>query len=53
MIYPNMATMLAFLTCDAGIQKEEWDKMIAIAAKNLLTQYQLMERQAQMILLLG
>ncbi len=33
MIYPNMATMLAFLTCDAGIQKEEWDKMIAIAVK--------------------
>ncbi len=31
MIYPNMATMLAFLTCDAGVQKEEWDKMIAIA----------------------
>jgi len=31
MIYPNMATMLGFLTCDAGIQKEEWDKMIAIA----------------------
>ncbi len=33
MIYPNMATMLAFLTCDAGIQKKEWDKMIAIAVK--------------------
>jgi glutamate N-acetyltransferase/amino-acid N-acetyltransferase len=33
MIYPNMATMLAFLTCDAGIEKEEWDKMIAIAVK--------------------
>jgi len=33
MIYPNMATMLAFLTCDAGIQKEEWDKMIAIAVQ--------------------
>ncbi|EEE40370.1 bifunctional glutamate N-acetyltransferase/amino-acid acetyltransferase ArgJ [Prochlorococcus marinus] len=33
MIYPNMATMLAFLTCDAGIQKEEWDRMIAIAVK--------------------
>ncbi len=31
MIYPNMATMLAFLTCDAGVHKEEWDKMIAIA----------------------
>ncbi len=33
MIYPNMATMLAFLTCDAGIKKEEWDKMIANAVK--------------------
>ena len=33
MIYPNMATMLAFLTCDAGIRKEEWDKMISIAVK--------------------
>jgi len=33
MIYPNMATMLAFLTCDVGIQKEEWDKMIAIAVQ--------------------
>jgi len=33
MIYPNMATMLAFLSCDAGVQKEEWDKMIAIAVK--------------------
>ena len=33
MIYPNMATMLAFLTCDAGIEKEEWDQMISIAVK--------------------
>ena len=33
MIYPNMATMLAFLTCDVGIEKEEWDNMIAIAVK--------------------
>jgi len=33
MIYPNMATMLAFLTCDAGVDKEEWDKMISIAVK--------------------
>ena len=31
MIYPNMATMLAFLTCDVGVDKEEWDKMIYIA----------------------
>ena len=28
-----MATMLAFLTCDAGIDKEEWDKMISIVVK--------------------
>ena len=33
MIYPNMATMLAFLTCDAGIEKEEWDKMISMAVQ--------------------
>ena len=33
MIYPNMATMLAFLTCDAGIEKEDWDTMISIAVK--------------------
>ena len=33
MIYPNMATMLAFLACDAGIEKKEWDKMISIAVK--------------------
>ena len=33
MIYPNMATMLSFLTCDAGVDKEEWDKMISFAVK--------------------
>ena len=33
MIYPNMATMLAFITCDAGVEKKEWDKMISIACK--------------------
>ena len=33
MIYPNMATMLAFLTCDVGVDKEQWDKMISIAVK--------------------
>ena len=33
MIYPNMATMLAFLTCDAGIEKEVWDYMISIAVE--------------------
>ncbi len=32
MIYPNMATMLAFLTCDVGINKDVWDEMIANAA---------------------
>ena len=31
MIYPNMATMLAFITCDVGIEKKEWDNMISIA----------------------
>jgi len=31
MIYPNMATMLAFVTCDVGVEKGEWDKMISIA----------------------
>ena len=33
MIYPNMATMLAFLTCDVGVEKEKWDKMISSAVK--------------------
>ncbi len=33
MIYPNMATMLAFLTCDVGVEKGEWDKMISVAVK--------------------
>ena len=33
MIYPNMATMLAFLTCDVGVEKKEWDKMISIAVE--------------------
>ena len=33
MIYPNMATMLAFLTCDVGVEKKEWDKIISIAVK--------------------
>ena len=28
MIYPNMATMLAFITCDVGIEKKIWDRMI-------------------------
>ena len=29
MIYPNMATMLAFLTCDVGVERKEWDKLIS------------------------
>ncbi len=33
MIYPNMATMLSFLTCDVGIEKYKWDKMIKKAAQ--------------------
>jgi len=33
MIYPNMATMLAFLTCDVGIEKNLWDKMIKEASQ--------------------
>ncbi len=34
MIYPNMATMLAFLTCDVGIDKDIWDSMIHNAVKS-------------------
>ena len=33
MIYPNMATMLCFLTCDVGISKSIWDYMISQAVK--------------------
>ena len=33
MIHPNMATMLAFLTCDVGIEKNLWDKMIREASQ--------------------
>ena len=29
MIYPNMATMLAFIICDVGIEKKIWDGMIS------------------------
>ena len=28
MIYPDMATMLAFIICDVGIEKKIWDEMI-------------------------
>ena len=33
MIHPNMATMLSFLTCDVGIEKDIWDEMIKKAAQ--------------------
>ncbi len=33
MIHPNMATMLAFLTCDVGIEKNAWDQMIENAVQ--------------------
>ena len=33
MIYPNMATMLSFLTCDVGIEKYLWDQIIKEAAE--------------------
>ena len=33
MIYPNMATMLSFLVCDVGIEKNFWDSMIKEAAR--------------------
>jgi len=33
MIYPNMATMLSFLVCDVGIEKNIWDSMIKEAAR--------------------
>ena len=33
MIFPDMATMLAFLMCDVGIEKEIWDQIIFDAAR--------------------
>ena len=33
MIHPNMATMLSFLVCDVGIEKNIWDSMIKEAAQ--------------------
>ncbi len=33
MIYPNMATMLSFLVCDVGIEKNIWDSIIKEAAQ--------------------
>ncbi len=34
MIHPNMATMLAFLTCDAGVPADIWSQMIQKAANS-------------------
>ena len=34
MIYPNMATMLAFIICDVGIEKNIWDEMINNAMRS-------------------
>jgi len=34
MIYPNMATMLAFIICDVGIEKKIWDEMINNAMRS-------------------
>jgi len=34
MIYPNMATMLAFIICDVGIEKKIWDGMINNAMRS-------------------
>ena len=34
MIYPNMATMLAFIICDVGIEKNIWDVMINNAMRS-------------------
>ncbi len=33
MICPNMATMLSFLVCDVGVEKNVWDSMIKEAAR--------------------
>ena len=33
MIYPNMATMLGFLFCDVGVEKNIWDQMILEAVE--------------------
>ena len=34
MIYPRMATMLGFLTCDAGVPKDVWEGMIKRVANS-------------------
>ncbi|PSB05299.1 bifunctional ornithine acetyltransferase/N-acetylglutamate synthase [Merismopedia glauca] len=38
MIHPNMATMLAFVTCDAAVSTSLWQKMVARAAEKSFNQ---------------
>ena len=38
MIHPNMATMLAFVTCDAAISSHLWQKMLSRAADKSFNQ---------------
>lgn len=38
MIHPNMATMLAFVTCDAGISPHLWQQMLSRAANKSFNQ---------------
>jgi glutamate N-acetyltransferase/amino-acid N-acetyltransferase len=38
MIHPNMATMLAFVTCDAAVSTSLWQKMVARAADKSFNQ---------------
>ena len=33
MIHPDMATMLGFLTCDAGVPAEDWQGMVQRAVQ--------------------
>ena len=38
MIHPNMATMLAFVTCDAGVSPHLWQQMLSRAADKSFNQ---------------
>jgi glutamate N-acetyltransferase/amino-acid N-acetyltransferase len=38
MIHPNMATMLAFVTCDAAVSSQLWQQMVARAATKSFNQ---------------
>lgn len=38
MIHPNMATMLAFVTCDAGVSPHLWQEMLSRAADRSFNQ---------------